>query len=187
VPGTTLIQALPYPFINEAATPVSVQNLANTVDSRLTADDANQALAIRKDTAQATRASGTQSLTINTATVLTFDTEQWDTNTLYAPGTPDRLTAVRTGLYWMWGSFWLNAAGAGVTVVEAALRVSGSPVILSKEGQDTVSGGGRRYVSVAGMYRVTAAQTIQLHGYWTGAGGPFTAGEATLGARLVAI
>lgn len=183
MPGTTLIQTLPYPFINEAATPVSVQNLANTVDSRLTADDANRALAVRKDTAQATRATGAQALTLNTATVLTFDTEQWDTNALYAPGTPDRLTIVRTGLYWIWGSFHMST-GSTKTVTEAAIRVSGTPVILSKEAMNPNTGG---YVSVSGLYRVTAAQTVQLHGYWTGSGGPFNAAEATLGARLVAI
>lgn len=190
MPGTTIVQAFPYPFITEAATPVSVQNLANSVDAKLTTLDASRSLALRRDTAQATRVSGSQSLTNNTATVLTFNSESWDTNGLYAPGTPDRLTIVRTGLYALWGSFVLDSVTDGPTVVEAGLRVSGTPVILQKEPQPTGFGAGffSRQVSVIGMYRITAAQTVQLHGYWfASAGGPFTASQATLGARLIAI
>jgi hypothetical protein len=188
--GATTVQAFPYPFINEAATPVSVQNLANAVDAKLATLDASRALALRRDTAQAARISGSQSITINTATVLTFNSEMWDTNGLYAPGTPDRLTIVRTGLYTLWGSYILDSVTDGPIVVEAGIRVSGTAVILQKEPQSTGFGAGfyPRAVSVIGMYRVVAAQTVQLHAYWSApGGGPFTASQATLGARLVAI
>ena len=186
MPGSTTVQNFPYPFLTEGATPVSVQNLANQVDSKLSNQDVSRALAMRKDTAQARRSAGNQSITINTQTVLTFDTEDWDINNLNVSGTPDRLTVVRTGLYWIWGSYILESMATTGTVVEAAIRVSGTSVIFQKEGQPAVTGD--RRVGVQGMYRVTATQTIQLHAYWFGsAGTTLNAREATLGARLVAI
>jgi hypothetical protein len=79
MPATTATQAIPYPYTDEAATPVSAQNLATRVDTLLTTADTNRTKALKRPTAQVRRNTGTQSCTIAVATPLTFDTEDWDT------------------------------------------------------------------------------------------------------------
>jgi hypothetical protein len=189
MPGSTTVQAYPYPYQKEAATPVSVQNFATEVDTELTAADVQRAIVLNRPTARVTRASGSQSVPINVGTVLTFDTAEWDTAGWYSAGTPNRLTFTQTGLYALVGSMYALFAANTDTYYELALNVSATPVARQKKRQYGAGGvTDSRAVAVGVLYRITAGQFVDLRAFWSGsAGAAQNITNATLGARLVCL
>lgn len=191
MPGTTPVQGFPYPFMAEAATPVSAQNLATEVDTELTAADAVRALALTRPSASASRLSGTQSLTSGSPATLTLDTENWDTGGLWAPGNPERLTFATTGTYHVTAAYTaVGAVEADNEVYEIAVRLSaGSNIAANKRPQyDTTGFDDDRWISVSFLYRFTATQFIDIRAFWQATGGGTrNVGLATLSARLVAL
>jgi hypothetical protein len=189
--GATTVQAFPYPFLNEAATPVSVQNLANQIDTRLTAKDTARSTAMRRDTARINRISGSISLAINTINNQTFDTESWDVGGLANLGVNnERITIVKTGLYYVHGSYIGTAMANTATVIEAAINRNGTSFIKHKESLSDLGGAGTqdRYIQVAGVKSLTAGDIIQLQAFWNGSGGgPYNLTTQSLTVRLIAV
>ena len=188
MPGATPVQGFPYPFEKEGATPVSAQNLATEVDVELANADAQQLLVLRRPSARVTRASGSQAVTINVVTLLTYDTAEWDTGTFYSAGTPNRLTVPPVGIYAIAGSYEVLAAPETDTVYEIHFQVGGSSVALHKIKQYGVDGDiDDRSVSAAFLYRMTAGQFVDMRCFWTGtAGTSRNIAKATLSIRFVA-
>jgi hypothetical protein len=181
--GTTQVQGFPYPFINEAATPVSLQNLADQVDAKLDAKDAARITALTRPSVRVIRSAGSVSVAINTPTTQTYDTEEFDTGGFANLGVNnDRIIIPTTGLYYIYGGA-LGVSIGTATVVEASLARNGTQFARNKE---KVSDDHDRWVNVSAVKTLTAADFIQVLAFWTGSAGPYPFTNQYLAARLIA-
>jgi len=76
MPGTTLTQSFPYPYMDEMVSDVSTKNLADAFASELTTvQDVNRLKALKRPVAKASRILSTQNFADGVNTIVTFDTE----------------------------------------------------------------------------------------------------------------
>ena len=116
------------------------------------------------------RASNSANLTIanNTNTVVTYDTEVFDTGGLYAAGTPNRFTITQAGLYLITGSIeWSNSTTTGKRTF--GIYVNGTLQIAAvDDGITTHTNAVEQNISA--LYLLAAADYVQLKAYQTSGG-----------------
>jgi len=88
MPGTTLTQSFPYPYMDEMVSDVSTKNLADAFASELTTvQDVNRLKALKRPVAKASRILSTQNFADGVNTIVTFDTESYDSDGFINLGT----------------------------------------------------------------------------------------------------
>jgi hypothetical protein len=103
-----------------------------------------------------------QTITTSTVTPLSFDTEDWDTDTMFDAGTPTRFTIVTAGRYLLSGFFRWNNNVSGVR--EAMLRLNGS-TRLEEHFQAPVSGEAGHVIAM--VAELVATDYVELCAYHT--------------------
>lgn len=106
------------------------------------------------------RSSGTLTLTTATETTITFDAEQYDSNTMHDNSSnTSRLTCKTAGLYEIFGQITYSAPANGTC--EAYIRLNGSTRIAAY-GPGYQAG---QYVPVRRAYRLAVNDYVELRGY----------------------
>jgi hypothetical protein len=70
------------------------------------------------------RVTSNQSFPLTTVTALTFDTEAVDTDTMFAIGTPTRVTIKTAGIYLAKFSYYTDSIGAGAGYMTATINLN---------------------------------------------------------------
>lgn len=171
MPGATVVQGFPYPLLTEAATPVSAQNLATEVDTELTAADAARTPVLTRPSARASQ-SGTQTININTSTVMTYNTENWDTGGLFVIGSPTQMTIVSAGSYYLSASYQALGGADTDAWYDVGILVNATLIGSQKRPQyGTWGTTDDRWVSVSLMFRLAAADVVTARAFWNGSAG----------------
>jgi len=108
------------------------------------------------------RHSANQSIANNTPTVLTFDTEGYDTDGIYDAGSPTRLTCQTAGKYLIFAlaTFAYNAATGKRHIIR--LKLNNTTEIGSAEG---VSGGGNPGLTAVTTYNLSVGDYVEVTAY----------------------
>lgn len=131
------------------------------------------------------RSTGTVSLTSATWTIITFNTEDWDTDTLHSTSTnTGRMTATTAGVYHFQGAirFGANATGSR----GAALRKNGTGSGLPTDSNPLIQAAatGPTIVPVTNDIRLSVGDWVELIGYQSSGGALST--ENSEGASFLA-
>ncbi|HYE78415.1 MAG TPA: hypothetical protein VEI97_10535 [bacterium] len=141
---------------------------ANTADRTWTFPDKDGTVAMTSDITASTQpsvrvyyAAGSQSIATSTVTTLTFDTESYDTDTLWAGGAPTRITFTTAGKYAVFGHarFASNTTGQR----QLLIRLDGTTNIASvnlRAGSTDVTD-----VAIYTEYVFTAGQYVELQAH----------------------
>lgn len=112
-----------------------------------------------------------QTLSNNSWTVVPFNNEEWDTDSMHESVThPSRLTVSTTGFYLLDVTAWFTANAAGyryIQVVKNGVAVNSSPLLY--EGRSP-SAAGTSIIAASGMCQLTAADYIELYAYQNSGG-----------------
>jgi hypothetical protein len=108
--------------------------------------------------ARVTRSS-TQSISNNTVTAVSFNSEQDDNDGIYSAGSPTRLTAARAGKYSVTGAIEWAANATGTRFL--ALRVNGTTYIAMAR-QMTVTGGATTEMHIARDWDFAASDYVEM-------------------------
>ena len=118
---------------------------------------------VKKFVGARSTAAGTTSIDMTTWTPIALATTTYDTvGNIHSPGTPTKLTAPFTGLYYVVGqNRWPDATG-GVHM-RIGLRVDGTTfhAVMSKTANDT----NNQYMNIGMPIYLTAGQYVELCGY----------------------
>lgn len=114
------------------------------------------------------RAATTQTLANNTLTNITFDTEDWDDEGIYNPGTDaTKITVVTAGRYRLSATGAIATAGTSTIVEQWSILVNGSAVVANVFSCPTQSPG---LTSMSTMVTLAVGDYVQLQGYQNSGG-----------------
>lgn len=182
MPGTSPTLGIPFPYANETVDAVSVENLADEVDTELAASIAAATLTTKRPAALVKRTTGTQSFATGAGLAnLTFTTEMFDNDGMGNLGVNnERLTVVTAGVY-MISLFWFLDTAVNetdITSQKAVITINGS--VLAGRTSRFVLGG-----AISIMHRLSAADIIRGQFQWVGAASPKNITQAALAARWI--
>lgn len=182
MPGTSPTLGIPFPYLNEVADAVSVENLADEVDTELAASITAATLTTRRPAALIKRTTGTQSFATGAGFAnLTFTTEMYDNDGMGNLGVNnERLTVVTPGVYFISALAFLDTSynETEVTSLQTIITINGA--ILAGRKMRFGLGG-----AFGMMHRLSAADIIRVQFTWTGTGSPKNITQAALGARWI--
>jgi len=128
-------------------------------------------------------ATAAQSITHNTWTALTFETELYDTDAYHAAGTPSRMTIPTDGYYGFGANVSWSTNGTGQRFHGISFN-GGTTVadyIVRQSGVGTGTGGGvPRHFNLSGQAYATANAYLEVYVYQD-SGGTITAGGTSFG------
>lgn len=182
MPGVTTGLALPYSFIDEVETSVSVKNLADAVDAALNTSITNATATTKRPAALITRNTNQAFASAAAIAPITFTAEEYDNNGMGNLGTNnDRITIQTAGVYTVMGMWTMDTVtidNDDVTVANAVLQLNGATTLAAKK---------MRWGTGYGFSltrRFAAADYLRLLFNWTGVGTGNVA-QARLGARWI--
>jgi hypothetical protein len=157
----------------------------DSVQSALMSLDTLQAQAQSMPSASIRRNSGSSPLTINVATSVQFDQEEWDNDGMANLGANnDRLTVQTPGIYMVMFHGQQGGTFTTLTSQAASLALNGTTWYRKKQGSTT----NRNFpTQVFGLLECAAGDIIQAQWLWTGTGGPDTLFIAGMVARCVTL
>jgi hypothetical protein len=133
MPGSTASQGLPYPYLDETISDVSTKNLADTLATKLTGEDASRTAALKRPTGCAFR-NANQSIPVTTDTVITFDGELWDTDGMINIGTTPTRFSMAVGItgVWLFTAFARSLASSSWTKAVITIRKNGTQAVARR-------------------------------------------------------
>ena len=180
MPASTPIFAITYPCGGDTIDPDALATFARTMDAALAQGMADLAQATNRPNAQIS-ATAIQTVAINTATNLTFDTEAYDNDGMATLATSnDRLTIQTDGAYFVWGTFRLSDGFATLTSGAAILTVNGVERARHISTSDDID------FELTVPLDLVAGDILRLQARWTGTGGPGNVRTRLLTASFIA-
>ena len=146
-----------------AAATTSITN-ANITDVRTFAEGPRTCRAYR---------STTQSIPNAAATSITFDNKLFDTDALWVPGSPTRLTFATAGVWDLTAGVGFNTNGTGVRVAWISLNGSDATRLIQNGGPPAA--GDVTDLVLATRYKFSAGDFVELRTYQTSGGALSTA------------
>jgi hypothetical protein len=106
-------------------------------------------------------------LSHNSITALTFDTEDWDTDTMHSTTTnTSRLTATKAGKYLVVGMVWFNTNGTGIRNIY--IYKNGS--VVAQTGENTCSSANSTILNIVNFVDLAVNDYIELEAYQSSGG-----------------
>lgn len=160
MPGTTDTQALPFDYLDEVVSSVPVKNFADAVALKLDAKDTQRTAALKRPAVAARRAA-TVSVPDATNTVITMDTEVFDTHAMFSTGSnPTRITVpagAGAGIYYLFGLVGTSGANSTTQVIEFTVRKNGTTMLARRQCLGPVPG-----IAVTGYASLAVSDYVEL-------------------------
>ena len=183
MPGMTPVLGIRYPCSGDTIDSSVFANFTNDIQAALLTGDAAVASAANRPAAQVQGETPTQSVVINTATVMTYTTEVFDNDDMADIAVNnDRLTIVTGGLY---------LCGAQVTTLTGFATISSMTVNLTVNGTTVYRyktpgfGFGSAQINRVPL-DLNAGDILRAETRWTGTGGPANLSYRELTAEMIA-
>lgn len=180
--GATDVLGIRYPTFGDLIVPQVFQDFATDVAAVLAANDL--LLAARNNSP----ACGLSfSAVVAVATGVEFTVTPWvevyDTDAMFAAGTPDRMTVTTAGVYLVQVSQAIMSGYATLTSFRPSVWQNG--VLRSGERKHATNVGITPETDLAVMLACAAGDTIQAKLLWTGTGGPVNFAAIAIRAHLI--
>jgi hypothetical protein len=161
--GLTPIYSWPYPLSDDPIVTTQMENAAIAMDNSFHSWDLNNTAGRTMNGVQV--ASAGQVLPLNTDTIISFTTENWDDNNYWVVGSPT-IISLPVGVYFAVGFMHATGTASGMGL---RLKLNGTTwydqtvsVGLSSSAVTTVQ--------TSGMFFVTAPSQLTMTGRWFGSG-----------------
>jgi hypothetical protein len=168
MPGSTVNEHLPYPYVTETVTAASQQNLATAIETSLTAVNALRLDALKPPTAMAFRF-GSTAITVNTDTAILLSSNTFnDPTTMHSTSVnTDQVVIPTAGVYLIHGEVNL-ASTLTLTAAKTAITQNGTQVFAQ---QSSPKAGGTGWILDCDAAIVCqAGDIIRLSARWSGTG-----------------
>lgn len=182
----TPFERLRYPWTDDVVSAGDVQSMAQDFDQALVST-ANMAANFSRFSSVAVQRAAAQSITKGTLTAITFDTVPLNNGagsplangSWYSASAPTRLTAPAACIVLACGFGGINlgsalGANGAIEVVVALNGATAAPGVQGSKWGPTSAVTGQQWTSAITMWKLAAADFLELKMYWTGTpAGPF--------------